>query len=141
MPIPEKRELKRFCEIDGWEETQTKSPDHTRYRKKLPDGSILRTKVSHGRGPACDDPGLWTQIWRHQLALRSQAEFWETLDTGSPALRGTDPTPAARKPQMPAWLFEYLIHRIGLPEDEVCAMSEAEATEHYLRDIGMQSTT
>lgn len=38
------KELKRFCDNDGWE--CYKITDHYFYRKILPDGEILFTKIS-----------------------------------------------------------------------------------------------
>jgi hypothetical protein len=137
VPAPDKQDLRRFCEIDGWEQTEARSPDHDRYRKTLENGDILRTRVSHGRGPACDDPALWSRIWRHQLALQSEAEFWEVLRTRRPANRG-EPTAAPQQPSMPAWLFEFLVNAIGLPESDVLDMAEDEAMQTYMRHIGGQ---
>lgn len=108
MPVPDKSDLKRFCEIDGWEETDPNSPDHHRYKTTLDTGEILRTRVSHGRSPACDDPALWHRIRRHRLGLESEDEFWETARTGSPPTRGA-PEPEPHEPSIPAWLADYLI--------------------------------
>ena len=44
--MPRWKELKRYCDRDGWE--LYKETDHYFYRKILPDGTILRTKVSKG---------------------------------------------------------------------------------------------
>ncbi|MGI8750086.1 MAG: hypothetical protein ACR2J6_06000 [Thermoleophilaceae bacterium] len=134
MPIPDKEDLKRFCEIDGWEETNARNPDHCRYKKTLDNGDILRTRVSHGRGPVCGDPALWHRIWRHQLELESEDQFWEVLGSGEPAQRG-ELEPAPEQPGMEAWLFEYLIHRIEIPEDEALAMGGEEAMRLYLEHI------
>jgi hypothetical protein len=135
VPIPDKRDLRRFCEIDGWEETEATRPDHHRSRKRLDDGRVLRTKVSHGRGPACNDPGLWVHIWRHQLALDTEQEFWDVLSSGKPSQRG-EPEPPPAKPQMEAWLYEYLLYRMGMSEAEILALREDEALTRYLEDIG-----
>ncbi len=135
MPVPDKKDLRRFCELDGWEKAEARSPDHDRYRKTLANGDILRTRVSLGRGPACDDPALWNRIWRHQLALASEAEFWEVLRTRRPAGRGTAPA-APQQPSMPAWLFEFLLNVIGLPEHDVLDMTEKQAMQSYMRHIG-----
>jgi len=132
VPIPDKRDVKRFCELDGWEETQAESPDHYRYRKRLDDGTILRTKVSHGRGPICRAPQLWTRVWRHQLGLGSEDEFWEVLRTRKPAPRGAAVSQPA-EPQMPAWLFEALVYTFHVAEDEVRSLNEEEALARYLR--------
>lgn len=132
MPIPEKKDLRRFCELDGWEETEATSPDHYRYRKRLPDGKVLRTKVSHGRGPIVRNAALWTNVWRHQLGLKSEDEFWAVLNTRKPASRG-EPASAALQPQMDAWLFEALVLTYGVYEDKVRAMSADEALQLYLK--------
>ena len=46
--MPKWKELKRFCDRDNWE--CYKVTDHYFYRKILPDGNILYTKVSKGNG-------------------------------------------------------------------------------------------
>lgn len=45
--MPSWRELKRFCERDGWE--LYKDTDHYFYRKIMEDGSLKRTKISKGK--------------------------------------------------------------------------------------------
>lgn len=63
--MPKWRELKRFCEKDGWE--LYKSTDHFFFRKIDADGNIKRTKVSMGSG---DIPKkLWKEILRKQLQV------------------------------------------------------------------------
>lgn len=140
MPVPNKKDLRRFCELDGWEKTEARGTDHDRYRKTLDNGDILRTRVSRGRGPACDDPALWNRIWRHQLGLASEAEFWEVLRTRRPANRSqTDrgaSTEAPKQPTMPAWLFEFLVNVIGVSENDVLDMTEDQALQRYLRHVG-----
>lgn len=44
--MPNTKEHKRFCENDGWELYRTS--DHYYYRKILPNGEVLKTKVSMG---------------------------------------------------------------------------------------------
>lgn len=46
--MPPWKELKRFCENDGWE--IYKDTDHYFFRKIDEDGNLLRTKVSKGSG-------------------------------------------------------------------------------------------
>lgn len=133
MPQPRHSDLRRFCEVDGWEET-TKgrhNPDHTRYRKVLDDGRVLRTKVSHGRG-SIDDPSLWKRIWRDQLALGSEDEFWETLRVKRPVDRSAAPPAPPSGPSKPGWLVNSLIFTAGLSEGEVTKLSVEEAERHWL---------
>lgn len=63
--MPSWRELKRFCERDGWE--LYKQTDHYYYRKRLENGDILRTKVSMGSGQIGSK--LWALILKKQLKV------------------------------------------------------------------------
>ena len=63
--MPSWRELKRFCERDGWE--LYKDTDHYFYRKLMDDGSLKRTKVSKGTGEI--SPRLWKDILKKQLQV------------------------------------------------------------------------
>jgi hypothetical protein len=90
VPRPTFRDLKRFCENDGWD--PRKKTDHWRYTKTLPDGRTLRTKISFGLGEI-HDPGLFAAILREQLDV-SEADFWRVVREGGPARR----TPRAAAP-------------------------------------------
>lgn len=63
--MPSWRELKRFCERDGWE--LYKDTDHYFYRKTDKDGNIKRTKVSRGTGEIKGH--LWNEILKKQLQV------------------------------------------------------------------------
>jgi hypothetical protein len=149
MPVPTKKQMKDFCSVDGWEPrgkpkqtgaggAKRKTGDHLRYRKILDDGTVLNTRVSHGSGgeSAFDDPRLWKDVWSRQLGLDSEDQFWEALRTGDPVQRGG---PAASTqpdgPSKPSWLVDWLIHRVGLDEADVLAMSEDEAMARYHESI------
>ena len=66
--MPRWKELKRFCERDGWE--LYKDTDHYYYRKILPDGTVLRTKVSRGSGEI--HPHMWQEILKKQLTVTQE---------------------------------------------------------------------
>lgn len=68
--MPTFKELKRYCENDGWE--LYKDTDHYFYRKALPNGDILRTKVSKGTGEI--NGNLWKRILKKQLQT-TQEDF------------------------------------------------------------------
>lgn len=63
--MPSWRELKRFCDDDGWE--LFKDNDHYYYRKFDNDGNMLRTKVSKGSGEIHGH--LWKDILKKQLKV------------------------------------------------------------------------
>lgn len=61
--MPRWKELKRFCERDGWE--LYKETDHYFFRKVLPDGTLYLTKVSKSSGEIGKD--LFREILKRQL--------------------------------------------------------------------------
>ena len=72
--MPSWRELKRFCERDGWE--LYKDTDHYFYRKAGKDGTVRRTKVSKGTGEI--KYHMWRQILKKQLRV-TEAYFNEKI--------------------------------------------------------------
>lgn len=68
--MPSWKELKRYCECDGWE--MYKETDHYFYRKTDDNGNIRRTKVSKGTGEIYGN--LWHEILKKQLGV-SQEDF------------------------------------------------------------------
>ena len=72
--MPKWKDLKRFCEKDGWE--LYKDTDHYFYRKINEDGSMKFTKVSKGSGEI--RARMWKEILRKQLRV-SQAYFNEKI--------------------------------------------------------------
>ena len=63
--MPKWKELKRFCENDGWE--LYKDTDHYYFRKRSDDKTVRRTKVSKGSGEI--QTGLWREILGKQLQV------------------------------------------------------------------------
>ena len=129
MPPPRPRDIRRFCEIDGWQQTSTvrrRDGDHFRFSKQLADGRILRTKVSHGNDEI-GDPGLWKHIWHEQLALDDERQFWDALKSGSPVdrtpARATRPT----GPSLPASLAGPLSKVFKLSPAELSGLTEEQA--------------
>ena len=66
--MPRWRELKRFCDRDGWE--LYKDADHYFYRKKDEDGNIRMTKVSKGSGEI--HRAMWQTIFKKQLQVTQE---------------------------------------------------------------------
>ncbi len=66
--MPSWKDLKRFCEHDGWE--LYKSTDHYYYRKFDKDGNIRFTKVSRGSGEI--KGFLWKEILKKQLSVTEE---------------------------------------------------------------------
>lgn len=66
--MPSWKELKRFCDRDGWE--LYKKTDHWYYRKQMPDGALKRTRISMGTGEI--KGGLWKEILHKQLQVSEE---------------------------------------------------------------------
>ncbi len=66
--MPSWRDLKRFCERDGWE--LYKVTDHYYFRKRDDNGYLKRTKVSKGSGEIHGH--LWNGILNRQLQMTKE---------------------------------------------------------------------
>ena len=66
--MPSWRDLKRFCERDGWE--LYKDTDHYFYRKDDNDGNIRYTKVSKGTGEI--KKHQWSEILKRQIRVNKE---------------------------------------------------------------------
>lgn len=66
--MPNWKELKRFCERDGWE--LYKQTDHYYYRKIETNGNLKKTKVSMGSGEIKGH--MWKEILKKQLRVSEE---------------------------------------------------------------------
>lgn len=66
--MPRWKELKRFCDNDGWE--LYKDTDHYFYRKIDNNGNIRFTKVSKGSGEI--HTIMWKKILKNQLNITQE---------------------------------------------------------------------
>lgn len=128
-PAPTRRDHQRFCQIEGWRIVRSStgkcSTHHETYELELPDGSILRTRIS--RPPDRTDYGaaLWSHILRDQLQT-SPEEFWQCVLTGVPPDRGAFPEPADA---IPTDLLYLLKNRVGLTDRQLADMTRQAAIE------------
>jgi hypothetical protein len=99
------------------------------YEFDLPDGRILRTRISHPVGRDTYGASIWSHILRDQLDV-SEAQFWSSVRDGVKPDRGL-PQPSASA--LPAELVYLLIRRVGLADAEVAAMSKEDALARLQR--------
>ena len=132
-PAPTRSAHQRFCQIEGWRLVRDArgrtGTHHVTYELALPDGRILRTRISHPPDRTGYGPALWGHILRDQLQA-SEAEFWTCVDGGVRPARGQPEVPAEA---LPAEVAHLLIERVGLPESDVARMGRAEAIERLNR--------
>lgn len=132
-PAATRSDHDKFCWIEGWRKVRDargrSGTHHVTYELDLPDGRILRTRVSHPVDRSDYGPSLWSHILRDQLAV-SETEFWSCVRDGIRPARGV---PVAPQEALPADLVYLLITRVGLAEDEVAKMSKDEAVARLQR--------
>lgn len=132
-PQPTRQDHERFCLAEGWDRVRdARGPTGTHHVTSelgLPNGRVLRTRVSHPVDRSGYGRSLWEHILRDQLQV-SEQEFWDCVKYGLKPDRGVPhPPPEA----LPAEVVHLLITRVRLGEDEVQAMSRDEAIARLQR--------
>ncbi|MGH3938793.1 MAG: cytotoxic translational repressor of toxin-antitoxin stability system [Pseudonocardiaceae bacterium] len=126
-PPPTRKDHDTFCRVEGWRLVRDArgrtGTHHVTYELDLPDGRILRTRISHPVNRDNYGQSLWRHILRDQLHV-AEADFWACVHDGVTPPRGLPETPAHA---LPADLVRLLISRVGLNEIEIAAMSKQDA--------------
>ncbi|WP_277050375.1 cytotoxic translational repressor of toxin-antitoxin stability system [Ruania albidiflava] len=123
-----RRDHNKFCTTEGWTPVSNarggRASHHATYELGLPDGRILRTRISHPVNATTYGAGLWAHILRDQLDV-TETEFWACVKDGSKPSRGSQ----RKVPEdaLPVGLAWQLIHSAGVPEEEVARMTRDEA--------------
>ena len=132
-PQPTRQDHEKFCLVEGWAPVRDArgrtETHHVTYELHLPDGRILRTRVSHPPDRTTYGAGRWSHILRDQLGV-TEEEFWACVRDGTRPARGV---PEAPPEALAADLVHLLITRVGLRDPEVAAMTRAEAIERLNR--------
>lgn len=129
-PAPTRAHHRDFCVTEGWVQRTTvrgKTVDQARYELSLPDGRVLTTRISHPvSGREAYGKRLWAKILRDDLEV-TEGEFWACVRDRLLPTRGT-PAVSAQE-TIPLGLFHQLITTVGLPEEQVRAMTKAQAAQ------------
>jgi hypothetical protein len=120
-------------ETEGWDTKSTarsgsKTGDHWRYTLRLATG-VVYTRVLHGSGEV-NDPRLVAKILRDQLQV-SEDDFYACVNDGILPPRPATEAPPTPKEGLDAKLVMNLIRKVGLTQQQVAAMSKAEAVEAW----------
>jgi hypothetical protein len=128
-PTPNRSHLQMFCKIEGWtlvaDATGRPVGHHQTYQLALPDGRILRTRISRPVNRSDLGASLFAHILREQLDVTTD-QFWLTVDTGIPPNRGASTPPAET---LPLELVNVLIRRVGLTDKQVRSLTRSEAID------------
>ena len=130
MRLPTYKELKRFVEVEGWEDkdekARKKKGNHHRYIFTTPMGERLFIRISHGRDQI-QDPDLFAQILRDQLCI-DEDQFWKSVDKG---IRPTRPSPThnVQADAIDAKLARNLLDKVGMKPSQLVGISQSKAVE------------
>ena len=127
FPEPTRKDHEQFCLNEGWTQIRNargKSGHHVTLELTLPDGQVLRTRISHPPNRQAYGPSMWAHILRDQLHV-GEEEFWACVRERKVPQRGRgEPT----TPSIPAGVVAQLLSH-GVEESAVRQMSRAEAIE------------
>ncbi len=128
MRLPTLKELRRFVEVEGWEDKDKKSEkkrgDHHRYVFTTPTGERLYTKVSHGKDEI-HSPGMFANILQNQLCI-DETQFWNAVDRGVKPKRPT-PIVSQESSGIDVKLARNLITKVGMEPKNLVGVSQEEA--------------
>lgn len=132
-PQPTRKDHDTFCRVEEWRPVRDArgrtGTHHVTYELDLPDGRILRTRISHPVDRSNYGQSMWRHILRDQLKVH-EAGFWACVHDGDKPHRGVPEPPAEA---LSADLVHLLISRVGLAETEVATMSKQDAVARLQR--------
>ena len=117
----------KFCLTEHWELVVNARgkpvPHHATYRLALPDGRILRTRISRPVDRTTYSPSIWNHILQDQLMV-GEDEFWNCVENAMLPMRGVAPVSASALPLALAW---QLTHTLGMDQALVARMTKEQA--------------
>ena len=125
-PQPTRAHHQQFVVNEGW--TQVPSTHHDTYELALPDGRVLRTRISRPPNKTTYGARMWAHILRDQLDVTAD-EFWACVHDGISPNRTPDDEPAEPDDAIPIDVANLLINRVGLTRRDLAAMTRQEAID------------
>jgi hypothetical protein len=126
--------VRQFCERQDYRASHT---DHYYYDKVLADGSTSGTKISFGNDGEHVPPQYWIQVWKHQLRLMDEEQFWAGLE-GAAVRYDIPPVPNTPAP-LPVFLARFLRDVLHYSEEQIATTGRYAAQQllnaHYAREL------
>jgi hypothetical protein len=127
FPQPTREAHERFRRTEQWTQVRDArgraGTHHRTFELALPDGRVLRTRISHPVDRSGYGAGMWSHILHDQLDV-TEEEFWKCVQDGTLPKRGLPDMPTEA---LPAELVYLLKSRVRLGEAEIAALSKDEA--------------
>jgi hypothetical protein len=127
-------QLRQFCITLGYQERRG---DHDRYIKIVSERDTSGTMISHGVDGQTIPTQLWVKVWKRQLRLVSEDEFWKGLD-GGPVQYDIPPMPAPSTP-LPQYLVVFLRDTLHRSAEQIESVGLDQAQEllnaHHARAL------
>ncbi|GAA3585402.1 hypothetical protein GCM10022222_82460 [Amycolatopsis ultiminotia] len=131
FPEPTRKDHQAFCRTEEWVEVRNargKTGHHATYELTLPDGWILRTRISHPPNRQVYGKNLWAHVLRDQLDV-TEDEFWACVRDRTRPARGVT---VENEDAIPVAIVSQLLAN-GVDEAEIRGMSKAAAIERMTR--------
>lgn len=132
-PPATRQDHQSFCETEDWSlrkrATGRRGTHHVNHELALAGGEVLFTRISHPVDRTSYGRSMWAHILRDQLQV-SADDFWRCVQHKVPPNRGR---PAEQPESLPARVVHVLVRQAGLSEQEVRAMTRAEALAQITR--------
>lgn len=129
MNVGSRVDHNQFCVNEAWEKVRDAHGRPVRhyvtYELRLPDGEVLRTRISRPVNKATYGAQLWKTILREQLAV-GETEFWACVNDKQLPDRGQNES-ASSSHALPVSLVHQLLHVAGVTDLEVRSMTLPEA--------------
>ncbi len=118
-------QLRQFCVAQGYQERRT---DHFRYIKVVRDRFSSGTIVSFGKDGETIPAQLWGRVWKQQLKLVGEDEFWKSGEpSGQPVQYDFFPPAADAPAPLPAYLARFLRDTLHWSDAQIAAATRDEA--------------
>jgi hypothetical protein len=132
-PQPTRADHERFCRTEGWRRVRNArgrtGTHHVTFELDLPDGRVLRTRISHPVDRIDYGPALWRHIVSDQLQV-TEEQFWACVLDG---IRPPRDAPIPTAPSLPADLVHLLMTKVHLTEAEIATMTREQALARLAR--------
>ena len=127
-------QVRQFCIAQGYEERRG---DPDRYIKVIAARFTSGTMISQGVDNETVPSQMWRMVWKRQLLLLSEEEFWKGLH-GHPVQYDVPLPPEPQRP-LPEYLQRHLRDVLHWPEDRIAQTRRDEAQEllnaHYASQL------